>query len=41
MQEAESEGLGAVKIDGGMVDIANQKYAQELLERAEKMDLVE
>lgn len=41
MREAEAKGIGAVQVDGGMVDIANQKYARELLERAEELGLVE
>jgi citrate lyase subunit beta/citryl-CoA lyase len=40
MERAEAEGLGAVRVEGSMVDIANQKYAEELLNRGRELGLI-
>lgn len=39
MDRAEEEGRGAARVDGSMVDIANRKYAEEILERGEELGL--
>lgn len=40
MELAEKEGRGAARVDGSMVDIANKKYAEEILGRGEELGLV-
>jgi len=38
LEEAYSQGLGSVAVDGRMVDVANLKQVQKILERAEAID---
>ena len=39
IENAESEGAGAVSVDGVMMDLANIKYAQQVVEKADALDL--
>ena len=36
-REAEEQGLGAISLDGKMIDVANARQAQELIAKAEAM----
>ena len=38
IESAESEGAGAVSVDGVMMDLANIKYARQVLEKADAID---
>lgn len=40
IETAENEGQGAVNVDGVMYDLANIKYARDLLERAEEVGAI-